>query len=55
MTARIDAQLALVAALRDSGVRDIALRAAGLSPQGLDTVTAILNQVRAYEGLGGNP
>jgi transcriptional regulator with XRE-family HTH domain len=49
--ARIEAQLALVAALRDSGVRDLALRAAGLSPRGLDTVTAVLNQVRQYEGL----
>ncbi|MDI1463491.1 helix-turn-helix domain-containing protein [Catellatospora sp. KI3] len=50
-TARIDAQLALLAAMRDAGVRDLALRAAGLSPQGLDTVTALLDQVRRYEGL----
>ena len=48
---RIDAQLALVAALRDSGVRDIALRAAGLSAEGLSTITAIIDQVRKLEGL----
>lgn len=48
---RIDAQLALVAALRDSGVQDIALRAAGLSAEGLSTITAIIDQVRRLEGL----
>jgi transcriptional regulator with XRE-family HTH domain len=51
VTQRIDAQLALVAALRDSGVQDIALRAAGLSAQGLSTITAIIDQVRKLEGL----
>lgn len=55
VAARIDSQLALVAALRDSGVQDIALRAAGLSARGLDTVTAILNQVREFEGLPTDP
>ncbi len=48
---RIDAQLALVAALRDSGVQDIALRASGLSAEGLSTITAIIDQVRKLEGL----
>lgn len=49
--ARIDAQLALVAALRDSGVQDIALRASGLSAEGLSTIATIIDQVRKLEGL----
>ncbi len=55
VAARIDAQLALLAALRDSGVRDVALRAAGVSEKGLHTVAALLDQVRQYEGLGPPP
>ena len=36
--ARIDAELELLAALRDAGVRELALRAYGLSPASLTTL-----------------
>lgn len=52
---RTDVQLALVAAMRDASVRDVALRASGLSPRGLDTVVALLRQVRELEGLPAEP
>ena len=53
--ARIDAELDFVAALRDVSVRQIALRAAGLSPQGLAAVAEIVEQVRRLEGLPDRP
>jgi ESX-1-secreted protein regulator len=49
--ARIDAELDFVAALRDASVRQIALRAAGLSPKGLAAIAEIVEQVRRLEGL----
>lgn len=49
--ARVEAELELLTAMRHAGVRDIALRAVGLSPQSLDTVTDIINRVRELEGL----
>lgn len=50
-TARIDAQLDLITALRDAPVRQIALRAFGLSPGSLRMVADIVAQVRELEGL----
>ncbi|HEY8745830.1 MAG TPA: XRE family transcriptional regulator [Chloroflexota bacterium] len=50
-TARIDAQLDLLTALRDAPVRQIALRAFGLSPGSLRMVADIVTQVRELEGL----
>src|SRR3712207_3697964 len=49
--ARIDAQLDLLAALRDRTVRQIALRALGLSPDSLSLLTEVIERVRALEGL----
>ncbi|SHT46922.1 ESX-1-secreted protein regulator, EspR [Mycobacteroides abscessus subsp. abscessus] len=49
--ARIKAQLEQLRLLRDEGVRDIALRAAGLSPQALVNVAAIIDRARALEQL----
>jgi transcriptional regulator with XRE-family HTH domain len=49
--ARIDAELDLLAALRDSGVRQIAMRAAGLPPQGLESVRQIIELARSVSGL----
>lgn len=49
--ARIDEQLQLVTALRDTGVRDIALRAAGLSPQSLTAILGMIENARRIEGL----
>lgn len=47
---RIEAQIAIVAALRDSGVKDLVLRATGLSDQGLRMVAEMIEHVRELEG-----
>lgn len=49
---RIDAELELLAALRDASVRGVALRAAGLSPDTLQAIRGIIEQARRLEGLG---
>jgi transcriptional regulator with XRE-family HTH domain len=49
--ARIDQELDLLAALRDSGVRQIAMRAAGLPPEGLESVRQIIELARNVSGL----
>ncbi len=48
---RIDAELALLAAMRDSSVRGIALRAVGLSPKSLNAIKEMIERVRELEGL----
>ena len=48
---RVDAELALVTAMKDAGVRDVALRATGLSPKSLGTINDVINRVRELEGL----
>jgi transcriptional regulator with XRE-family HTH domain len=55
VAAEIDAQLHVAVALRDAGVRAVALRAAGLSPKGLHAVAAIIEEVRSLEGLPKEP
>lgn len=50
-SARVEAELALLTAMKDTGVRDVALRAAGLSTRSLDTITDVINRVRELEGL----
>jgi transcriptional regulator with XRE-family HTH domain len=50
-TRRIDAELALLAALRDGPVRQLALRASGLSPDSLKTIASMVERVRELEGL----
>ncbi len=47
----VDDDLDLVAAMRDAGVRQVALRARGLSPQTLRHVTAMIDAARGLEGL----
>ncbi|WP_454561866.1 XRE family transcriptional regulator [Mycobacterium haemophilum] len=47
----IDAQLNLLQALRDSGVRDIAMPASDLTPQSLNSLAAIVDHVRQLEHL----
>lgn len=49
--ARIEAELDVLAALRDASVRQIALRAFGLSPQSLETIAEMVERVRQLEGL----
>ena len=51
VTKRIDAELNLLAALRDSSVRQIALRAFGLSPESLSKIAQMVEWVRDLEGL----
>jgi transcriptional regulator with XRE-family HTH domain len=46
-----DEQLELLAAMRDSGVRAVAIRAAGLSDTALEAVKALIDNARRLEGL----
>jgi len=48
---KINAQLELLAAMRDAGVRNITLRAAGLSPRTLDIVRGMIESARQLDGL----
>jgi transcriptional regulator with XRE-family HTH domain len=48
---RIEAELELLSALRDAPIRQIALRAAGLSPKSLGAITEMVERVRELEGL----
>lgn len=47
--ARIDAQLELVNAMRDAGVRDIALLASELTPEGRRAISVMIEQVRLLQ------
>ncbi|MEO6083095.1 MAG: XRE family transcriptional regulator [Umezawaea sp.] len=47
----VEAEIALVTALKDIGVRDVAMRASGLSDRSLDTIAEVINRVRELEGL----
>jgi transcriptional regulator with XRE-family HTH domain len=46
-----DEQLEFLAAMRDSGVRAVAIRAAGLSDTALEAVKALIDNARRLEGL----
>ncbi|GGK13913.1 hypothetical protein GCM10010124_03100 [Pilimelia terevasa] len=48
---RVAAQLAALEALKETGVRGVALRAAGLPQASLDTIVAVLDQIRRTHGL----
>lgn len=47
--AQLRAELDLLAALRDASVREIALRVAELSPDSLDAIRGMIDQVRQLE------
>lgn len=49
--ASIDAQLSVLASLRDASVRHISVRASGLSPESLETIADMIERVRKLEGL----
>src|SRR5207253_7194966 len=49
--AGLNDQLELLSALRDGGVRSVALRAAGLSVQSLDAIRGMVEDARRMEGL----
>ncbi|GAB7146071.1 helix-turn-helix domain-containing protein [Mycobacterium riyadhense] len=48
---KIEAQLGLLVNLRDSGVRDLAARASGLTPEALRGVAAMIDAARKMEHL----
>lgn len=48
---RIDAELDLLASMRDADVRNVALRASGLSTQTLRAITDMIERARQLEGL----
>jgi transcriptional regulator with XRE-family HTH domain len=50
----ITAQLQLLAAIRDSDVREIALRASGLSDTALNMIRSVVENTRRIEGLPGD-
>ena len=50
---RLDAELSLLVAMRDQGVRRIALRAAGLSPSSQTAIAEMVDRIRQLEGLPG--
>jgi transcriptional regulator with XRE-family HTH domain len=53
--ASIAAELELLGALRDAGVRSMALRAVNLSPEGVDTITEMIDVLaRRERGGAGN-
>jgi transcriptional regulator with XRE-family HTH domain len=52
---QIDAELALLSALRDSSIRRMALRASGLSPKSLGALAEMIERVRELEGLPDTP
>lgn len=47
----LDEEMRLIAALRDSSIRQLALRSVDLSPGNLTHIMGIVEQVRALEGL----
>ncbi|WP_063728802.1 helix-turn-helix domain-containing protein [Streptomyces sp. RTd22] len=54
---RIAAELSMLASMRDNRVREVALRANGLSGETLDLLQGFIERARALEGLrdGDNP
>ncbi|GGX81625.1 helix-turn-helix domain-containing protein [Streptomyces anandii] len=51
VTTDVNAELALLTALRDAGVKEVALRAAGVSPRSLASIREVIDRVRELEGL----
>jgi transcriptional regulator with XRE-family HTH domain len=50
-SARIAEELELLGALRDAGVRNVALRAVTLSPAGLDTISDMIDAIARREAI----
>lgn len=50
-TEQIDAELELLAVLRDAGVKNIALRASELPPDSLESIRQIIEVMRGVNGL----
>jgi transcriptional regulator with XRE-family HTH domain len=52
---RVEAELALLTAMKNARIRDVALRADGLSAESLDTIRDVISRVRQLEGLPPQP
>ncbi|MDQ6670673.1 MAG: XRE family transcriptional regulator [Chloroflexota bacterium] len=48
---RVDTELDMIVALRETPIRHIALRASGLSPESLSAIAEMIEHVRKLEGL----
>lgn len=48
---KIEAQLELIQVLRDAGIRDLAMRASGLTPEAIDSLRAMVDHARKLEKL----
>ncbi len=55
LSARIDAELTLLASLRDARVRQVALRTSGLSAESMGAIVEMIERVRQLEGLADLP
>jgi transcriptional regulator with XRE-family HTH domain len=53
--ARISAELELLGALRDAGVRSVALRAVNLSPEGMGTISDMIDLIAKREADRNSP
>ncbi|MEU8546334.1 hypothetical protein AB0C81_04925 [Streptomyces roseoverticillatus] len=51
VTSRVNAELNLLAALRDSRDHHVALRTAGLSPESVQSISEVIGRGRVLEGL----
>lgn len=51
VAAKIDADLRLLSAIRDSGIQGLAMRAQGLSAESISSLAGIIEQVRKFEHL----
>lgn len=51
LAAKIDAQLELLEAMRDAGIRHIALRAKELSPGAIEMIREMVDRTRQIEGV----
>ncbi|WP_439955947.1 helix-turn-helix domain-containing protein [Nocardia kruczakiae] len=49
--AALDSQLSLLQAMKDAGVRNLALRASGLTPRTLSSIASIVDRARELENL----
>ncbi|GAB2720342.1 hypothetical protein GCM10027089_50400 [Nocardia thraciensis] len=47
----LDSQLSLLQAMKDAGVRNLALRASGLTPRTLSSIASIVDRARELENL----
>ncbi len=52
---RVDTELDFIVALRNAPVRDIAIRASGLSAESLSAIAGMIEHARRLEGLPGHP